>query len=265
VLVSEVIHESGRIVKKFEPRPVRRVLPEKVVETLKVALVAVVDSGTGTAAAVPGFKVAGKTGTSMKSDPGTGYGGNGYISSFGGFFPADSPQIAMYILISDPDYDHRWGGSCAAPVFSEIIRNTLLSTSNVIDRGKLGLPEHGVPAVNLAQAPEAGGRQTNLLPTERNYATAADSGVTVMPALVGLSMRKALAALTALGLEVKVEGSMMVSAQAPPAGTPVERGGTVNLYGLQPGDAESSFSLAISRPQGAAAGGGARQNRGETN
>ncbi|MFH1070245.1 MAG: penicillin-binding protein [Candidatus Glassbacteria bacterium] len=263
VLVSEVLHESGRTVERVEPRRVRRVLPEKVVETLKVALVAVVDSGTGTAAAVPGFKSAGKTGTSMKADPGSGYGGNGYISSFGGFFPADSPQIAMYILINDPDYEHRWGGSCAAPVFGEIIRNTLLSASTVIDRGKLGLPEHSVPASNLAQSPPAGTLRSNPLPSEQARATAADSGVTAMPALVGLSMRKALACLTALGLEVKVEGSVLVSSQAPPAGTPVKRGGTVNLFGLPPGENKSSFSLAISRPQGAAAG--SRQNRGETN
>ncbi|HLA39577.1 MAG TPA: penicillin-binding transpeptidase domain-containing protein, partial [Candidatus Glassbacteria bacterium] len=237
--------------------------PEKVVETLKTALVAVVDSGTGTAAAVAGFKVAGKTGTSMKADPESGYGDSGYFSTFGGFFPADSPQIAMYILINDPDYSQRWGGSCAAPVFSEIIRNTLLSSSRVIDRAKLGLPDSNPPIVEVAAA--AGASQESTPSDGGTHSAVADSSVIRMPALKGLSMRKALATLTALGLQVRVEGSALVSAQDPPAGTPVRRGGTVSLYGLPPEENESAFSLAAGRPRGAIANGGSRQNQGETN
>jgi cell division protein FtsI (penicillin-binding protein 3) len=241
-LVAEIYDESGNLHYSFKPRKIRRVLPEKVAREITRALIAVVDSGTGTAASVPGFKVAGKTGTSMKADPESGYGGNGYISSFGGFFPAINPQIVILITINEPSYSSRWGGSCAAPVFGEIIRNTLLSTSNVINRRLLGLPYSTVKtaALNTLQTP---GRM-NPVTLQRSAArTSSSSERIIMPQLTGLSMRKALTILTELGLKARVEGGLKVRIQSPKPGIELPRGALCRLIGISSSQEASSYSM----------------------
>jgi len=80
----------------------------------------VVDHGTGKQAAVPGFKVAGKTGTAQVFDNRTGsYSQDRYLSSFVGFFPARDPALVILVMIDSPD-GVAWGGAVAGPVFSEI-------------------------------------------------------------------------------------------------------------------------------------------------
>lgn len=247
-LVAEICDDRGHLHYSFEPRKIRRVLPENVTREITRSLIAVVDSGTGTAAVVPGFKVAGKTGTSMKADPESGYGGNGYISSFGGFFPATDPQIAIVIVINEPGYEHRWGGSCAAPVFGEIIRNTLLSTSNVIDRRLLGLPYSTVKTTvfNSSQTPKS----TNPVPFSRSAAGIRSSSDRItMPQLTGLSMRKALAILTGLGLKARIEGSVKVRSQSPRAGTELKYGAMCSLSGISSSRENNSYSM-VTNPVG---------------
>ncbi|MEA1997554.1 MAG: penicillin-binding transpeptidase domain-containing protein, partial [Gemmatimonadota bacterium] len=266
-LVAEIFDEQGKTYFSFKPRRVRRVMTQDVALKLTRALVQVTeDGGTGTAAAVSGFKVAGKTGTSMKAKPGSGYGGAGYFSSFGGFFPVDDPQIAMFILINDPDFEYRWGGKCAAPVFSEIIHNTLLSDCDVIDRTRLGLPGTGIqtaastppeaaaslpPAKNLLA--ESGA--TSSIAGDGSPNKAHDSKHAVMPDIRGLTVRKAVARLSSLGLKAQlVEGGIKVKEQYPGPGAILPRGALCSLTGLpaatrgrHPGHrltADNSFSLA---------------------
>jgi len=241
-LVAEIYDENGNFHYSFKPREIRRVLPEKIVRKITQALIAVVDSGTGTAASVPGFKVAGKTGTSMKADPESGYGGNGYISSFGGFFPAVNPQIAVFITINEPSYSRRWGGSCAAPVFSEIIRNTLLSTSSVIDRGLLSPP---CPTVNTATAndPQPFGRKNQVTPQSSAEKPRSNYEKIIMPRVTGLSMRKALTVLTELGLKACIEGGVKVCFQSPQPGTELQRGTLCRLMGISSTGETKSYSM----------------------
>jgi cell division protein FtsI (penicillin-binding protein 3) len=75
-----------------------------------------VTEGTGKLAAIPHYEVAGKTGTARKSVEGVGY--QGYMSSFVGMVPADSPQIVIGVVLDDPNPIE--GGLAAAPVFSEV-------------------------------------------------------------------------------------------------------------------------------------------------
>jgi cell division protein FtsI (penicillin-binding protein 3) len=80
----------------------------------------VVTDGTGAKAAIPGFRVAGKTGTAQKIDPRTGsYSGSRFVTSFAGYVPANSPRLAMIVVIDEPQGD-AWGGTVAAPVFSRV-------------------------------------------------------------------------------------------------------------------------------------------------
>ena len=85
----------------------------------------VVTMGTGKRAAIPGFKVAGKTGTAQKIDPITGlYAQKGVVSSFIGFVPANKPVLTILVMIDEPAYE-KTGGEVAAPVFSAIGREAL--------------------------------------------------------------------------------------------------------------------------------------------
>lgn len=124
-IVSEIRDGDGGA-KKMNPEIVRRVLSgntsRKMMEILKEV---VGREGTGKLAAMSGFSVAGKTGTAQKIDPETGrYSKDRFISSFVGVVPADSPEIAILVIIDEPK-GVAWGGSVAAPVFKRIAEQAL--------------------------------------------------------------------------------------------------------------------------------------------
>lgn len=83
----------------------------------------VMDGGTGTKAQVPGYRVAGKTGTSRKAVAG-GY-GEEYVNIFAGLAPVSDPQLAVVVLINEPSGDLYYAGDTAAPVFSKVMAGTL--------------------------------------------------------------------------------------------------------------------------------------------
>jgi cell division protein FtsI (penicillin-binding protein 3) len=123
--ITRAILKDGQIEKRFEPKAVRRVISiqssRQVIDILKHA----VKDGTGKNAAVKGYEVAGKTGTAQKYDAKTGrYSKTAYVSSFIGFAPADAAKVAILVMIDNPKGVH-YGGSVAAPVFSNIARETL--------------------------------------------------------------------------------------------------------------------------------------------
>ena len=81
------------------------------------------EGGTGAAAAVPGYTVAGKTGTAAKPDPG-GYSTSKYVASFVGVVPAKDPRLVVLVSIDEPGAI--WGGVVAAPAFADIARSSLV-------------------------------------------------------------------------------------------------------------------------------------------
>ena len=100
----------------------RRIIEPGVAATLTALLRGVVDEGgTGTAAAVPGYTVAGKTGTAAKPDPRGGYSTSRYVASFVGFLPAKNPRLVISVMIDEPG-STIWGGVVAAPAFQQIAR-----------------------------------------------------------------------------------------------------------------------------------------------
>jgi cell division protein FtsI (penicillin-binding protein 3) len=102
-----------------EPPKRRRVISEETASALSAMLVGVVESGTGELAAVPGYPVAGKTGTAQKpSETSRGYAEGKYIATFAGFVPAHAPALVIAVMIDEPT--PIYGGMTAAPVFSEI-------------------------------------------------------------------------------------------------------------------------------------------------
>ncbi|MPZ71366.1 MAG: penicillin-binding protein 2, partial [Actinobacteria bacterium] len=119
-LVHATLDADGGLVPAATPAR-RRVLSQDVANQVLEILTEVVENGTGLEAAVPGYRIAGKTGTAQKPEAG-GY-GNSYIASFAGVAPSDHPNIAVLVSLDDPS--PIWGGSTAAPTFQKIVAFTL--------------------------------------------------------------------------------------------------------------------------------------------
>ncbi|MER3488251.1 MAG: hypothetical protein C4307_05825, partial [Chloroflexota bacterium] len=103
----------------------RRVLAPEVARVVRSMLVNVVSRGTGTAAGVPGYRVAGKTGTAAKPDPVSGgYSTTRYVASFVGIVPASRPRLVILVTVDEPQ-GAIWGGVVAAPAFAKIARFAL--------------------------------------------------------------------------------------------------------------------------------------------
>jgi cell division protein FtsI/penicillin-binding protein 2 len=121
-IVSQITESSGRIVASYAPETVRQVVTPDTTRKIVSALKDVVTAGTAKSANVPGFKVAGKTGTAQKIDPKGGYLQGRYVSSFIGFLPADDPKFVLLVTLDDPAVrgEAAFGGRTAAPVFERI-------------------------------------------------------------------------------------------------------------------------------------------------
>lgn len=129
---------------RFTPAPAprkSRVVSERTAKTLAQMLESVVDDeqGTGIRARIPGYRVAGKTGTANRVDPATGkY--HGYTSSFAGFAPADKPRITVYCAIQNATKGSYYGGQICGPVFKQVMEFALKT---------LQVPPTGAPAARL--------------------------------------------------------------------------------------------------------------------
>ncbi|MGI8420707.1 MAG: peptidoglycan D,D-transpeptidase FtsI family protein [Gaiellaceae bacterium] len=99
----------------------RRIVSKPVAAELVAMLKDVVAEGTGTLAAVPGYQVAGKTGTAQKPDEHGSYSASKYVASFIGMVPASKPRLVILVAVDEP-HGLIWGGSVAAPAFSQIAR-----------------------------------------------------------------------------------------------------------------------------------------------
>jgi cell division protein FtsI (penicillin-binding protein 3) len=107
---------------RVSPPAVKRVVSCRTAHQMQSILSGVTTIGTGLLGSVPGFRVAGKTGTAQKPLPTGGY-GNSYVASFGGFAPAGDPRIVGLVILDDPS--PIWGGMTAAPTFSSIMQFAL--------------------------------------------------------------------------------------------------------------------------------------------
>ncbi len=100
----------------------RRIVSRRTAREMVSILEGVVEKGTGIEAQIPGYRVAGKTGTAQKPLPTGGYGAS-YVASFAGFAPANRPAITVLVVLDNPT--PIWGGSSAAPTFRTIAEFTL--------------------------------------------------------------------------------------------------------------------------------------------
>ncbi len=115
---------EGRLRRLAPATPVTRVLSREVATALLTMMEHVVTDGTGAAASVKGYRVAGKTGTAEKPSPTGGYEPSRYVASFVGVAPADQPKVVVLVLVDEPRGAY-YGGVVAAPAFARIVAQTL--------------------------------------------------------------------------------------------------------------------------------------------
>jgi len=230
-IVRALLDSSGRELRGFEPHAVRQVIAPETARTLTQILTRVVEDGTGRNAAIPGYQVAGKTGTAQKIEPGAKrYSRAPGVLSFVGFAPADDPRITMLVLLDEPK-NEKWGSEAAAPIFAALGREVL---------GYLNVPPHDTPTVQIVRAlePGMGVPVSGTGASRRDVVTAVGTGRPAldqtalnprMPDVVGKSLRGALSALEAFGTQVEVAGRGVVVAQRPAAGEALAPGSVCRL------------------------------------
>jgi len=119
-VVKKILSRRGETIKEFPASPVKQIISPQTAQQLLNIMTKVVEKGTGTAAKLAGYLVAGKTGTAQKFDPvAQCYAPDKHIASFIGFLPADNPVIAMLVVIDEPQGSY-FGGEVAAPCFNQI-------------------------------------------------------------------------------------------------------------------------------------------------
>ena len=210
-VVRQLLNPDGSVAYEREPRLVRQVISETTSQKLCQILEQVVgdpNDGTGRNAAVTGYRIGGKTGTSEKVSLEAQTGQKEYIVSFIGFAPADDPQIALLVFLDTPSNKsgvYVSGGQMAAPVVGRMLADIL--------------PYMGVEP----SLPEGAGDDASV------------------PMLLELSLEEAKQRLSDCGLDYRCIGwGDTVTGQLPAAGTAIATGSQVILYF---GDAQVSPNM----------------------
>lgn len=259
-IVEKWIDGNGNTVDETQPNVRRQVISDKTATTILSYMEEVIKQGTGTNAYVPGYRIAGKTGTSEK----LGTEEVVYIASFAGVAPADDPEVAVLIIIDEPGGVDYSGGVIAAPVGGEVFGKVLPylgiepvysddeleDMSNVVPsvvgdtledaEEKLNLADFEVRIIGdgdsvISQTP-AGGRMlmsggTVILYTQTDL----PAETAEVPDFTGMSVSEANYYASLYGLNIEISGSAMMTSdvvayrQAIEPGTVVELGSIITV------------------------------------
>ena len=208
-LVDRITDDSGVVLKQFTPQLKRRVISAETAKIVAHMLEGVVnEGGTGTNAAVEGYRVAGKTGTAQKVDPATrGYSARKRTASFVGFVPLENPRLVILVVVDEPQTSP-YGGVVAAPAFSAIAQQTLCYLKVPPERSARKMPEPVGAKSALKPEPES---------AEGGVVEGSEAGS--MPNFRGMSMRQVLRVMEKRSLNVKLQGSGRAVSQSPPPGS----------------------------------------------
>jgi len=208
---------------QLPPRVVRRTISPDTAATLTTIMEEVVTDGTAKRAQIPGYRIAGKTGTAQKLINGR-YSHSDHYASFVGFIPSRAPELAMVVVIDSakgPNGDH--GGTVAAPIFRSIAEAAL---------HYLGIAPSLNPSPPVLVAQRDAGDVTSAPAGPTNQAVVslvADVPPGTVPDLRGMSARDALRKLVKLGMAARVSGDGVVVSQEPAPGTPIDAEGVCRL------------------------------------
>jgi cell division protein FtsI (penicillin-binding protein 3) len=234
ILVKKVTTATGELVREAAPTVRRRAIPESVARTVRELLVAVTEGqGTGTEAAIDGYRVAGKTATAQKTDPATGrYSMDKFISSFIGFVPAEKPVVAIAVTLDEPMVDHA-GGAVAAPIFRRVAQMSLKYrglTPKGSDRADVAVLAKSPDPANATYAllREAAGKKPAVQETAPGTGPV-PAGKVRVPDMTGFTARAALKQTLELGVTPKISGTGLLVSQTPGPGQLLEKGATLAL------------------------------------
>jgi cell division protein FtsI (penicillin-binding protein 3) len=221
-IVRAVIRDRTRL--PVPRKVITRAITTNTAATLTQIMEGVVTEGTGKAAQIWGYTVAGKTGTAKKLVNGSYRGHSDYNVSFIGFVPAHKPVFAIVVVVDSPHRVSPYGGVVAAPIFQKIAATALR--------------HYGVPQSIDAPEPLLASRPGDIVEQPASGPIApprilplgeSPANITVFPDLTGLSARDALRVLAQLGMTARLQGTGVVVQQFPPAGDPIESASTVVL------------------------------------
>ncbi|MDA8228649.1 MAG: stage V sporulation protein D [Desulfitobacterium hafniense] len=204
-LVKEIVGPTGKVIVPFQKQEVRRVISESTAKLEREMLESVVTNGTGRRAFLPGYRVAGKTGTAQKVQNGA-YMQGEYVASFVSFAPADNPRAVILVVIDGVPF---YGGAVGGPVGQAVMLDTLKY---------LGVkPDLNAPLTPGKPLPDV------VFPPVKKPA--------IVPSVIGLPLGEAEKALTQAGFKVMQEGKgQNVIDQIPHADARVEAGSSILLY-----------------------------------
>lgn len=204
-LVKEITSPSGTVIVPFQKQEVRRVVSDETAKTEREMLESVVTNGTGRRAFLPGYRVAGKTGTAQKVANGAYIQGE-YIASFVAFAPADKPKVAILAVIDGVPF---YGGAVGGPVIQAVMLDTLKYLGVKQDLNAPLTPGKPMPGLEFSPVKEAA----------------------QVPSVLGMSQENAQKTLVNSGFKVIIEGSgPIVIDQIPHADASVESGSSVLLH-----------------------------------
>ncbi|MBX3021146.1 MAG: cell division protein [Bdellovibrionales bacterium] len=205
-------HRDEEVI-EFQAEEIRRVLSPSEAATMRLMLTAATEEkASGWNARIPGYHVAGKTGTAQKVDTVKGgYIKNAYISSFAGFVPASNPRYVIYVAVDNPKKAY-YGSQVAAPVFSKIAQYLVR---------RAGIPPVLISERNMINTPAGEEKRRSALQARamEDLKRSSEEDAKTFPNLMGLSLREALAKIRERANHVQVRGSGVVVRTIPMAGS----------------------------------------------
>ena len=217
-LVRAIIRDGVR--EEIAPKALRRAIATATAATLTTMMEDVVVRGTAKAAAIPGYQVAGKTGTAQKI-VNKAYSSSNHYGSFTGFVPSRRPALAVLVVIDDPKTGGFFGGTVAAPVFQKFAEAALRH---------LGIAPTLNPTTPLVVQSDAvlPARYSGRVPDSQRGVMQAN-GAVLMPDVTGMGARDATRVLMQLGLAVRMSGNGVVITQSPAVGETITSGAVSRL------------------------------------
>jgi len=233
-IIKELRDPEGRTIFRSEPRVVREVIPEGLAREISEVLADVVEDGTGSAAQLVTYKVAGKSGTSRANEAGVYV--DGHYASFVCFFPVEDPQLVIFVKLDRPEGSY-YGGSTAAPVTRAMMEAVLAAHQAPIDWGAMASHDRRQPRNKpLSGARFASSNPSSSPQVRTPRASSPPETGAVVPDVSGLSPRLAVRRLHARGFRVLMDAFGPVVGTDPPPFTPLTPGDTVRVLVGRSGD-----------------------------